>query len=39
MLIKPFHRYGEIVEFAPTSELFSQPSDSRTADYVSGKFG
>jgi phosphate transport system ATP-binding protein len=39
MLIEPFHRYGELVEFAPTAELFSNPSDSRTADYVSGKFG
>ena len=39
MLIEPFHRYGELVEFAPTAKLFSNPSDSRTADYVSGKFG
>jgi phosphate transport system ATP-binding protein len=39
MLIEPFHRYGELVEFAPTAELFSNPSDSRTADYVSGRFG
>jgi phosphate transport system ATP-binding protein len=39
MLIEPFHRYGELVEFAPTAELFSNPMDSRTADYVSGKFG
>jgi len=39
MLIEPFHRYGELVEFAPTAELFSNPSDERTADYVSGKFG
>jgi phosphate transport system ATP-binding protein len=39
MLIDPFHRYGELVEFAPTAQLFSHPSDLRTADYVSGKFG
>jgi phosphate transport system ATP-binding protein len=39
MLIEPFHRYGELVEFAPTAELFSNPADERTADYVSGKFG
>jgi phosphate transport system ATP-binding protein len=39
MLIEPFHRYGELVEFAPTAKLFSNPSDSRTAGYVSGKFG
>ena len=39
MLIEPFHRYGELVEFAPTEKLFSNPADGRTADYVSGKFG
>lgn len=39
MLIEPFHRYGELIEFAPTAQLFSHPSDRRTADYVSGKFG
>jgi phosphate transport system ATP-binding protein len=39
MLIEPFHRYGELVEFAPTRKLFSNPADSRTADYISGKFG
>ena len=39
MLIEPFHRYGELVEFAPTAELFSAPSDPRTADYIAGKFG
>ena len=39
MLIEPFERHGELVEFAPTAELFSHPSDSRTVDYVSGKFG
>ena len=39
MLIEPFHRYGELVEYAPTTQLFSDPADSRTADYVRGKFG
>ena len=39
MLIEPFHRYGELVEFAPTAELFEDATDSRTRDYVSGKFG
>ena len=39
MLIDPFHRHGELVEFAPTAELFSSPSDPRTADYIGGKFG
>ena len=39
MLIEPFHRYGELIEFAPTAELFSNPRDMRTADYIGGKFG
>jgi phosphate transport system ATP-binding protein len=39
LLIEPFHRYGELVEFAPTADLFSNPVDGRTADYVSGRFG
>ena len=39
MLIEPFHRYGELVEFAPTAQLFEDATDSRTRDYVNGKFG
>ncbi|GAC1481001.1 MAG: phosphate ABC transporter ATP-binding protein PstB [Candidatus Dormibacteria bacterium] len=39
MLIEPFERYGELIEFGPTSELFSKPKDPRTHDYVGGKFG
>jgi len=30
---------GELVEDAPTSVLFTSPSDPRTADYVEGRFG
>lgn len=30
---------GELVEDAPTSELFTTPQDRRTADYVEGRFG
>jgi len=30
---------GELVEFADTDTLFTNPSDSRTEDYVTGKFG
>jgi len=30
---------GELIEFGPTAELFSEPSDSRTLDYVNGRFG
>ena len=32
-------RAGELVEAAPTSQLFNSPSDPRTADYVNGRFG
>jgi phosphate transport system ATP-binding protein len=39
MLIEPFDRHGELVEFAPTAELFNSPKDERTHDYVGGKFG
>jgi len=39
MLIEPFERHGELVEFAPTAELFNSPKDERTHDYVGGKFG
>ena len=30
---------GELVEFAPTAELFTKPRDKRTEDYVTGRFG
>jgi phosphate transport system ATP-binding protein len=30
---------GRIVEEGPTSRMFSNPSDPRTLDYVSGRFG
>jgi phosphate transport system ATP-binding protein len=39
MLIEPFNRSGELVEFAPTAELFENTTDSRTRDYVGGRFG
>ena len=39
MLIEPFDRSGELVEFAPTAEIFADARDSRTRDYVSGRFG
>ena len=34
-----FFLMGELVEFGPTSRIFLSPSDSRTNDYVIGKFG
>ena len=30
---------GELIEFGPTSKLFSEPTDPRTLDYVNGRFG
>jgi phosphate transport system ATP-binding protein len=30
---------GHIVESGPTQQLFDNPSDPRTADYVHGRFG
>jgi len=32
-------RTGQLVEFAPTSTIFSNPSDNRTESYISGRFG
>ena len=34
-----FFLLGEMVEAGNTDELFTHPKDSRTADYVSGRFG
>lgn len=34
-----FFLMGEVIEFAPTRSLFSEPLDRRTADYITGKFG
>jgi phosphate transport system ATP-binding protein len=33
------HRIGEVVEVDETDLIFSNPSDKRTEDYVTGKFG
>jgi phosphate transport system ATP-binding protein len=30
---------GELVEVGPTDRMFTTPSDPRTEDYVTGKFG
>jgi phosphate transport system ATP-binding protein len=30
---------GTLVEYAPTGELFSNPKDKRTEDYITGRFG
>ena len=33
------NRTGLLVEYNLTKQLFSQPSDQRTEDYISGRFG
>ena len=30
---------GELVEFAPTAQLFTTPRDERTESYITGRFG
>ncbi len=39
MLMNPEDRYGELIEFAPTADLFNQPQDQRTEAYITGRFG
>ncbi len=34
-----FFLLGELVEHKPTAELFKNPTDQRTADYLTGRFG
>ncbi|AXY26569.1 phosphate ABC transporter ATP-binding protein [Suicoccus acidiformans] len=34
-----FFLTGEVVEFDETEKIFSNPSDERTDDYISGRFG
>jgi phosphate transport system ATP-binding protein len=39
MLMQPGTRAGQLVEYSPTGELFTHPSDPRTEEYLSGRFG
>ena len=34
-----FFLLGELIEYNDTEKLFSQPSDNRTEDYITGRFG
>ena len=34
-----FFLLGEVVEFADTDKIFADPSDKRTEDYITGRFG
>jgi phosphate transport system ATP-binding protein len=32
-------RTGKLVEYGETGRIFTQPSDQRTVDYITGRFG
>jgi phosphate transport system ATP-binding protein len=34
-----FMYLGELIEFAPTDDLFTRPKQQRTSDYLTGRFG
>jgi phosphate transport system ATP-binding protein len=34
-----FMYLGELIEFGDTQKIFTKPSDSRTQDYITGRFG
>ena len=34
-----FFLLGELVEYGQTEQMFSQPQDKRTEDYITGRFG
>jgi phosphate transport system ATP-binding protein len=37
--VTAFFLFGEIIETAPTSELFTRPKQKKTEDYITGRFG
>jgi len=34
-----FMYLGELIEFGPTDKIFTSPTDRRTQDYITGRFG
>jgi len=34
-----FFLHGELVEYGPTNQIFVEPQDKRTEDYITGRFG
>jgi phosphate transport system ATP-binding protein len=34
-----FFLTGNLIEFAPTTQIFSRPQDKRTEDFITGRFG
>jgi phosphate transport system ATP-binding protein len=39
MIDDPRTRTGVLVEYGPTTQIFTQPKNSQTEDYVTGRFG
>jgi phosphate transport system ATP-binding protein len=39
MLMDTDERFGELIEFGPTVQIFNHPKDRRTEDYITGRFG
>jgi phosphate transport system ATP-binding protein len=39
MLANHGTRSGTVIEFDQTTKIFTRPSDKRTEDYVTGRFG
>jgi phosphate transport system ATP-binding protein len=34
-----FFYMGELIEFGPTKEIFTNPKKERTENYITGRFG
>jgi len=34
-----FMYQGDLIEFGPTPQIFTRPTNRQTEDYVTGKFG
>ena len=32
-------RTGRLIEFGPTDQIFTNPTDQRTEDYITGRYG
>jgi phosphate transport system ATP-binding protein len=39
MMLTDDHKSGTVIEFGETNHIFTRPSDKRTEDYVTGRFG
>jgi phosphate transport system ATP-binding protein len=39
MMLREGTRSGEIVEYGPTAQIFTNPKEKRTEDYITGRFG